>query len=110
MVGAINGAAFLYFLSLRDDGSIKVMGTFGSWTVKGRVTPDWFAPVDIMNFPGVLIGRTCLRLIGWSLPNQVASVFFGQVAGTLFWGCIATVVELLWTRKRTGNSSEPPEN
>ena len=28
-----------YFLSLPDDGSILVMNQWGSWTVKGRVTP-----------------------------------------------------------------------
>lgn len=104
VVGAINGLFFVYFLSLPDDGSVLVMGQWGSWAVKGRVTPDWFAVADIMNFPGALIGRSCLRLIGLSVPNQVASVLFGQVTGTLFWGLIAVMVEFVWTRRETGSS------
>lgn len=101
VVGIINGVFFLYFLSLPNDRSVLVMGGWGSWAVKGRVTPDWFAVVDIMNFPGSLIGRTCLRLIGLSLPNQAASVLFGQASGTLFWGLIAVIVEFVWTRRET---------
>ena len=96
----------MYFLSLPDDGSILVMNQWGSWTVKGRVTPDWFAPVDIMNIPGALIGRTCLWAIGLRLPNQVTWVLFGQIAGTLFWGVIAVIVEFAWTRRRRVDSPQ----
>lgn len=93
VVGAFNAALFLYFLSLPDDGSILVMGEWGSWTVRGRVTPDWYAVLDIVNFPGRFIGRSCLNQLGLWLPNQVSSVLFNQIAGTLFWGCIAMVIE-----------------
>src|SRR5262245_17237166 len=93
VVGVINSAFFLYFLSLPE-----VEGK-GGGSVMRRAIPDWFDPVLIMNIPGMLVVASC-DWLGLRSPNQVASLLLMLVAGTLFWASIAVLIEFISARRK----------
>ena len=107
VVGAVNLGLFAYFLSLHDDGDIRTGNEWGTWTIKGRVPPDWWTHADIMNRPGQFIQRFCWQYFSRLFPTQVTAVLFSIVVSTVFRGCVAILVEFashLWKSTRHPNS------